>query len=241
MNRFDVSQAPPEYREVEWLSNIFVAGMGIGWIINYVGMVHQSFHDRTYSMAIFPLCCNIAWEIVYGLIYPSNDLIEKGACVTGLAINFAIIYAAVRFAPNEWTHSPLLMRNMPLVFFVGILVCITGHLALAAEIGYPLAISWGAALCQMMLSIGGLCQLLCRNSSRGASYTLWLSRFIGSACVVVFGWLRYFYWYEAFSWLNSPLIWWCLAVFFVVDGSYGVCLYYIKRAESVQRMKHKHI
>lgn len=173
MDRFNVSQAPPEYREVEWISNLFIAGMGIGWVINYVGMVYQSFRDKTYSMAILPLCCNISWELVYGLVYPSNNFVEHGAFLAGLTVNFAIIYAAVRFAPNEWTHSPLVMRNMPLIFFLGISACISGHLALAAEIGSDLAISWGAAVCQMMLSIGGLCQLLSRNHSRGASYTLW--------------------------------------------------------------------
>lgn len=173
MDGFDASQAPPEYQEVEWIANFFIIGMGAGWTINYIGMVYQSFHDKTYGMAIMPLCCNIAWEIVYSLIYPSKSLIERGVFLIGLTINFAIIYAAVKFAPNEWTHSPLVLRNLPLIFLVGIVGCLTGHLALAAEIGPSLAYSWGAAVCQIMLSFGGLFQLLCRGSTRGASYTLW--------------------------------------------------------------------
>jgi paspaline synthase len=173
MDGFDVSQAPPEYREVEWIANIFVLGMGLGWMINYVGMVYKSFKDRTYGMSLMPLCCNIAWEVVYSLIYPSQSWIERGVFLSGLAINFGIMYSAIKFSPNEWTHAPLVMRNLPLIFVVGIVGWMTGHLALAAEIGPTLAYSWGAVVCQLLLSIGGTCQLLARGNTRGASWTLW--------------------------------------------------------------------
>lgn len=173
MDGFDVTQAPAEYLQVKPIADLFVAGMGIGWIINYVGMVYISFRDKTYGMAIMPLCCNIAWEIVYGIIHPSKSWLEQGVFLAGLTINFAVMYAAIKFAPNEWTHSPIVMNNLPLFFVLGVSVFIAGHLALAAEIGPALAYSWGAVVCQLLLSTGGLCQLLCRGSSRGASYTLW--------------------------------------------------------------------
>lgn len=173
MDGFDVSQAPLEYREVEWIANIFVLGMGIGWLINYVGMVYKSFNDQTYGMSLMPLCCNIAWEVVYGLIHPSQSWAERGVFLSGLAINFGVMYAAIKFSPNEWTHAPLVQRNLPLIFAVGIVGWVTGHLALAAEIGPSLAYSWGAVVCQLLLSVGGACQLLARGSTRGASYTLW--------------------------------------------------------------------
>jgi paspaline synthase len=173
MDGFDVFKAPPEYRAVEPIANLFVLGMGVGWLINYVGMVYKSFKDKTYGMAIMPLCCNIAWEVVYGIIYPSKSWVEQGVFLAGLSINFGVMYAAIRFAPNEWTHAPLVMHNLPLIFAIGMFGFLTGHLALAAEIGHSLAYSWGAVVCQLLLSIGGLCQLLCRGSTRGASYTLW--------------------------------------------------------------------
>ncbi|KAF4212565.1 hypothetical protein CNMCM8980_000766 [Aspergillus fumigatiaffinis] len=144
MDGFDVSKAPPEYRAVEPIANLFVLGMGVGWLINYVGMVYKSFKDKTYGMAIMPLCCNIAWEVVYGIIYPSKSWVEQGVFLTGLSINFGVMYAAVRFAPNEWTHAPLVMHNLPLIFAIGMFGFLTGHLALAAEIGHSLAYSWGA-------------------------------------------------------------------------------------------------
>ncbi|KAL4901496.1 hypothetical protein BDW74DRAFT_83923 [Aspergillus multicolor] len=239
MDGFDVSQAPPEYHAIKRLADLLTLGTGLGWLINYAGMVYISFRDQTYAMAIIPLCSNIAWEIVYSVVYPSKYAIEHAVFLAGLAINFAIIYAAVRFAPHEWSHAPLVRDNMPAIFTLGILGCLSGHLALAAEIGHALAYSWSAVICQMLLSIGGLCQLLCRNSSRGASYVLWLSRFFGSWCVVGVAALRWKYWPEAFGWLDSPMILWSLAVFVLVDGFYGVCLWHVKREEETQVVQKK--
>lgn len=173
MDGFDVSQAPEEYQAVKPLADLLVLGMGVGWLINYVGMVYTSFKERTYGMAIMPLCCNIAWEIVYCLFYPSKSQAELGVLAMGLFINMGVMYAAISFSSQEWGHAPLVKRNLPWIFFIGIIGFLTGHLALAAEIGPSLAYSWGAVACQLLLSVGGVCQLLCRGSTRGASYTLW--------------------------------------------------------------------
>ncbi|KAJ5911751.1 uncharacterized protein N7473_001054 [Penicillium subrubescens] len=207
MDGFDVSQAPQDYQAVKPLADLFVLGMGLGWVINYVGMVYTSFKERTYGMAIMPLCCNIAWEIVYCVVHPSKSRIELGVFVIGLLINFGVMYAAIVFSSQEWSHAPLVERNLPWIFCIGVIGFLTGHLALAAEIGPSLAYSWGAVVCQLLLSVGGLCQLLCRGSTRGASYTL------------------------------CPLVLWSLAVFLLVDGSYGLCYWYVKRYELSVLMK----
>jgi paspaline synthase len=64
-----------------------------------------------------------------------------------------------------------------------------------------------------------------------------LSRFLGSCCTVGFAGLRWMYWPQSFSWLNSPLVLWSLAVFLLVDGSYGLCYWYVKRYELSVLMK----
>ncbi|PYI16276.1 hypothetical protein BO99DRAFT_445585 [Aspergillus violaceofuscus CBS 115571] len=237
MDGFDVTKAPEAYRAVKPIADLFVLGMGLGWTVNYIGMVHVSFRDKTYAMAIIPLCANIAWEAVFGLIYPSKSLLEQGVFLVGLAVNFAIIYAAIKHAPNEWDHALLVQRNLPLIFLIGIIVFLTGFLALSREISPSLAYSWGAVFCQLALSAGALCQLISRGSVRGASYTLWLSRFLGSSCTVVFAGLRWRYWPESFAWLNSPLVLWSLAVFLLLDVSYGFCYWYVQRWEQSQLVK----
>ena len=201
-------------------------------------------------MAIVPLCCNIAWEMVYVFVHPSTNRLEHVVFILGLCLNIAIIHAAIRFSPREWGHAPLVERNLPWIFAVGILACLSGHVALAAEIGPRLAYSWGAVVCQLLLSIGGLGQLLARESTRGGSYISWsgptnssmiifanyaaflrLGRALGSSCTVVFATIRYIYWPEAFAWLCSPLIIWSLTVFILTDTTYGVCFYVIHQRE----------
>lgn len=173
MDGFDVSKAPQAYLDIKWIPDLFAALMGIGWSINYIGMVRASFRDRSYSMALIPLCNNIAWETVYVFVHPSRSIVERTVFFIGLSLNIFVMYAAIKFSSNEWSQAPMIQRNLPTVFAIGILACLTGHCALAAEIGPSLAYSWGAVICQLLLSVGGLGQLLARNSTRGGSYTIW--------------------------------------------------------------------
>nr|AFO69287.1 IdtB [Periglandula ipomoeae] len=227
----NVQQAPLAYQQVQWLADTFVTLMGLGWVINYVLMIWHSRKGEPHSMALLPLCNNLAWELVYTVVYPSSNKVELAAFVAGVSLNFLIMAAAVRSAGREWSHSPLIAEYTAFVLVAGILICFTGHVALAMEIGPGLAYSWGAVICQLALSIGGVCQLLQRNSTKGTSWKLWSSRFLGSCCTVGFAFLRWRYWPEAYGWLASPLILWSLATFVVADLTYGVCLYLVSRAE----------
>ncbi|KAH8897626.1 hypothetical protein GQ53DRAFT_637206 [Thozetella sp. PMI_491] len=235
MDGFRNAPMPADYREIQWLVNIFITGMGIGWIINYGLMIWHSRESKTYSMAIIPLCNNIGWEMVYTLVYPSPNRVELAVFAGGVTLNVFIMITAAQSAKTEWSHSPLVSNNTALIFIVGTLVCFTGHVALAKEIGPGLGYSWGAAICQLVLSIGGLCQLLQRNSRRGGSWALWASRFIGSCCTVGFAYLRWKYWPELYSWLGNPLVLWCLGTFFLAEVTYGICYYRL----SPSRMNYK--
>ncbi|KJZ71105.1 hypothetical protein HIM_09524 [Hirsutella minnesotensis 3608] len=234
MDGFTDLQPPAAYQEVRWLADTLVAFMGIGWLINYAGMIWHSYKGETYSMAIIPLCNNIGWELVYTLVYPSQNKVEVAVFAAGVTLNVVIMMAATRAAKTEWSHSPLVANHTALIFLTGTVMCFTGHLALAADIGSALAYSWGAVICQIVLSLGGLCQLLQRNSTRGTSWTLWLSRFLGSSCTVGFAFLRWKYWSEVFGWLGTPLVLWSLAAFLLIDLSYGVVLYLVSRTERRQ-------
>lgn len=173
MDGFTDLQPPQAYCEVQLLADTLVGLMGVGWLVNYAGMIWHSYRGQTYSMAMIPLCNNIGWELVYTLVHPSPNRVEVAVFAAGVTLNVVIMAAAARAAPSEWSHSPLVARHTSLFFAAGTLVCFAGHLALAAEIGPALAYSWGAVICQIVLSLGGLCQLLQRNSTRGTSWTLW--------------------------------------------------------------------
>ncbi|KAG5975782.1 hypothetical protein E4U58_007322 [Claviceps cyperi] len=224
---------PPAYEQVKWLADLFSALMGLGWITNYVLTVRMSIKGEPHSMALIPLCNNIAWELVYTAIYPSANRVERSGIAIAVILNLFIMMGAVRSARIEWQqHSPILAEHAGWILLVGVMVCFTGHVALAMEIGPGLAYSWGAVVCQLTLNIGGVCRLLERNSTAGTSWMLWLSRFLGSCCTVVFAFIRCKYWPEAYGWLLSPLILWSLAIFLLAEVAYGVCLLLVTRAEA---------
>lgn len=173
MDGFNDLQPPEAYEQVQWIADIFVALMGVGWIVNYGSMLSHAYTDSTYSMALLPLCSNIGWELTFVLVHPSPNPYEFWVFASLLTLNLGIMVSAARVAPKEWTHSPLVARNSALIFLAGIIFCFAGHVSLAAQIGPALAYSWGAFICQLSLSVGALCQLLQRNSTRGTSWAMW--------------------------------------------------------------------
>ncbi|RJE24350.1 hypothetical protein PHISCL_03298 [Aspergillus sclerotialis] len=233
MDGFDASQAPAEYHEVAWIADILVVGMAVGWVTNYIAMALKSFRDCTYCMPIIVLCSNMAWDLVFSLLHRSNNNFEKVAFVCGAVANVGVIYAAAKYGANEWIHSPFVMRNLPLIFALGIVGCVTGYLAIAEQIGPELAISWGAAFAQLLISTGTLCQLLSRGSTRGTS----LSRSLGTGCGTAFALIRYVYWPEAFSFVAEPLLMFWIVVFSLADCFYGICFYYVRKYERAQSTK----
>ncbi|PYH75095.1 AtmB protein [Aspergillus vadensis CBS 113365] len=241
MDGFDATQAPAAYRDVEPIVNILTLGMALGWLTNYAAMIHISFKEKTYAMGIMPLCCNIAWEFSYGVIYPPKNRLELIVTVIALIVNVAIMYSAIRHSPNDWSHAPLVQRNIRCIFAVCTFGFLTGHIAFAECIGPAVAYTWSAAFCQLLLGTGALCQLLCRGNSRGASYLLWISRFIGSLSVVGLAALRWRYWPEAFAWLDKPLILWSAGMFLFLDLSYGLCYWYIRRIEKKKGLRQDHL
>nr|BBD84644.1 putative membrane protein [Cordana terrestris] len=231
MDGFNNLQPPKEYQQIQWIADIFVTLMGVGWIVNYATMIWHAYTESTYSMALLPLCSNIGWELTFVLVYPSPNPYEFGVFASLLTLNLGIMITAARAAPAEWAHSPLVANYAVPIFLIGILICFGGHVCLAAQIGPGLAYSWGAFICQLGLSVGAICQLLQRNSTRGTSWIMWLGRFLGSCCTVVFAALRWKYWPEVFSWLGSPLMLWGVGVFFASELAYGLCFYLVQKSE----------
>ncbi|PYH34351.1 uncharacterized protein BO87DRAFT_57449 [Aspergillus neoniger CBS 115656] len=240
MDGFDHSTAPPEYNELKWLADIFVIGMAVGWVAHYVEMIHISFKDQTYCMTIGGLCINFAWEIIFCTMYPAKGFVERVAFLMGISLDLGVIYAGIKNAPNEWHHSVMVRDHMPLVFAATTICCLSGHMALTAHVGPAQAYTWGAIACQLFISIGNVFQLLSRGNTRGASWTLWISRFFGSTSAIGFALVRYIRWWEAFSWLNCPLVLWSVVMFFLFEILYGALFYSVKRQEGRSQCGIKH-
>lgn len=173
MDPYDALSSPLSSETAEVVAKILRMLCSLSWNTCYVAMLYRSFKDKTYSNAIIPLCNNFAWEIVYGIFYSPPLFFVRLQSLCWLFLNFGIIYAAIKFSHNEWKHAPFVERNLTLIFVVGIIGCIAGQFAMAIQLGHHITFIWSAKISQTILSIGSLCQLLSRGSTRGHSYTIW--------------------------------------------------------------------
>lgn len=159
--------------EGNWQVNLLGGGMCIFWVASYIAMIYRSFADRTYSMALMPLCCNIACEFVYVVVHPIPIPAYWYIFVSWLLVDCVVAFAAMKFAPNEWKNAPLVYNNLSWIFTASVAGWMTAHSALVHQFGTLDAAAWSSWFCQLFLSAGCLCQLIARGSSRGTSLFIW--------------------------------------------------------------------
>jgi paspaline synthase len=146
---------------------------GICWTLNYFSMMYISGREKIPNTGIFPLCCDIAWEFVYAFVHPAASAHWQGGVRVWFLVHCAVITYILKFAPSEWNDVPIVKRNIYFIYGVVILGFVAGQLSLAGEIGPDLGFFWGGVLCQTLASLGPICQLLSRNSTRGSSLLTW--------------------------------------------------------------------
>ncbi len=166
---------PPPYWHAQSVPDVFTAICGILWSVSYVLMVIRSFKEKTYSMPIYCLCFNMAWEVVYGFIY-GTGLLNQIVFGQWVIIDAFLVYATVKYGKNEWRHQPLVAKNLAWIIAAGIALALYLDLAIVATfvpvIGQQV-IQFAAWPIQFMLSVGSIAQILSRGNSAGHSFSIW--------------------------------------------------------------------
>ncbi|KAE8849549.1 hypothetical protein PTNB73_10490 [Pyrenophora teres f. teres] len=173
---------------------------GLGYTVCYVLIARQSIRDKTYTMPLFALAFNFAWEIVFAA-FVTEEAGSRAIFGLWMLIDLALVYTTVKYGATEWKHAPVVGRNIGKIFFVMLVWCWLGLYAISAwwldpenpvnpkvgkiyrgtkgvdvnELGF-----WTSLVGQVVLSIMSLAQIVVRGSSRGSSYSIWATRFIGS-------------------------------------------------------------
>jgi hypothetical protein len=234
------------------LSSLFMATGGLCYTITYFLMVQQSYRDRTYAMPIFSLALNFAWEIVFALFVAEAPL-EKTIFVLWMVLDAGLVYGVLKYGKNEWAHAPAVSRNLGKIMSVAVLWCCWALWAISSwwideanpvnpkpgkvyfgvngidttELGY-----WTAVFAQVVLSCLLLAQITVRGNSGGASYSIWVTRFVGSlAGLNVYYGYCWFVWPEAHGYVMHPLSICFLATWPVADLAYLAVLREVKKTE----------
>ncbi|KAK4161695.1 hypothetical protein QBC43DRAFT_336949 [Cladorrhinum sp. PSN259] len=88
------------------------------WSACYVLMTRRSFATKSYGMPLLALATNVSWEIV-NLFYVCEMPLEKIGLAMWLVLDMPIVWATIKFAPEEWKDSSKWMgRNIGYVLFL---------------------------------------------------------------------------------------------------------------------------
>jgi hypothetical protein len=173
------------------ISNLFLQIGGSLWTLCYILLARESFRSKSYGMPLFALALNFSWEAVYALCVAESPL-EKFVFTVWLVIDWGMVYGTIKYAKYEWSHSPVVARNIGSIFAVMTAAAALGHWTFAkwwiendvgkregkfyrgvvgpdtTELGF-----WTVALCQAYLSAASLCQLVVRQHSGGVGWSIW--------------------------------------------------------------------
>jgi len=169
MDALDFTKAPATFREVQWVSNIFLLGMAGGWLLCYGATIRTALRDRVCWFPLVPLSCNLAWEGVFVFLYPP----PRFPIVTAwFSVNLLVVYVTLRFGPSPSGNSPLRRSHHLVIFILWVALWAVGHAAFATLVHPLAAFYYGGLVCLFMTSATALCQLLDRGYTQGASYTI---------------------------------------------------------------------
>ncbi|CRL28507.1 unnamed protein product [Penicillium camemberti] len=199
---------------------------GICWTLNYFSMMYVSGREKIPNTGIFPLCNDIAWEFVYAFVHPAASAHWEGGVKIWFLVHLAVVSYILKFAPNEWNDVPIMKNNIYLIYLVVILGFTAGQLSFAAEVGPDLGFFYGGVLCQTLASLGPICQLLSRNSTRGASILTWSLRAIATFGGFIKLTIYYVFDTPAGPWFESPMCKFYIGLTLTLDIIYP-CLYYV--------------
>jgi len=232
LTRIDAINQPSEY--YLWVQDILTLCSGVLWTMAYGYYVVQGFRDKSYGMPIVPLCANVAWEIIYSVVYPIGPA-EQYGFLPSLVIDIFIIYTTVKFGASEWKHNPVVANNIGLLLTVGLSLFLLIHwgfvLLFVNSQDITQASFWSGFACQTTISWSAITQLIRRGTTRGHSMAIWWCRFVGTLCAVAVFYWRYTnypidYWYA-----GSPLGIILMVVPEIAELTYPFVFKYIERQE----------
>ncbi|KAF2488364.1 hypothetical protein BU16DRAFT_553852 [Lophium mytilinum] len=225
---------------------------GFCWTLCYILSIRAASRNKTYSMPLFALANNLAWEAVYGL-FIAEERLERLVFTIWLVLDIPLVYAVLVYGRKEWAHSPLVARNLGKVFAAMMVLAAWGHYAFAAwwvqervgggrakrysgdleadmtELAY-----WSVGANQVYGSVAALVQLGVRGHSGGVGWGIWASRTIGSIvgaeAVWVSGW---YFWPEGFPYVFSPFGVFIWVTALACDLAYPVLLWQIRKTERI--------
>lgn len=200
----------------------------VSWLVCYLLIIRRGFKDRRPAMPAAALVANLAWEAMFGLIYPDQfpiDLVNK----TWFIFDLIILWQYLRFGSHEF--DAWLPRWLFLPAFV-----FSQAVAFGLVIGFHLEFDdsdgrYTGWFINILMSGTYVAMLLRRPGVEGQSLWIGLTRMTGTAILDVAQMMMTPSWPLGGEGGLGPLMTVMYAATFVLDGTY--LWLFIRRAREV--------
>src|SRR5688572_20547598 len=72
------------------------------WSISYLLIIRRSFKDSVYGMPLLPLCANLSYEFIFGVLHPDQPPLNY-ANIVWFLIDLVIASQYLRYGKKEFT------------------------------------------------------------------------------------------------------------------------------------------
>ncbi|PWY93853.1 hypothetical protein BO94DRAFT_572424 [Aspergillus sclerotioniger CBS 115572] len=228
---------PPDPLNSAWILPVSAVGMLL-WCVSYILMIREGIRTKSYSMPLFALANNFAWEIVFTLHFADTP-IKNAAFLMWAVIDVGLVWQTLKYGKYEWEHAPLVRDNLGKILFGLTCWCMLGHWLFLdwwfSRFEDPTECKfWDGGLSQLFISVLSVNQLITRGHTGANTIAIWLTRTLATILMpyVPLFW-RTYTWPETYSYVHMSLGVYLWSTALVCDLVYGILLVYISKREKV--------
>lgn len=204
------------------LAHMLQIGSGLFWTITYLLILRRGFLDQSYGMPMLALCANLSWEFIFSFVFPHPQP-QLYINYLWLLFDVGILVQYVLLGRRDFpAHLPRSLFYP--TFGLSLLLTALYIVQISREFNDFLGI-YAAFAQNLLMSVLFLRLLLQRNSSRGQSIYIALSKMAGTVLPSVL-----FYLYFP----HSGLLFLLFCSIFIFDMVYFLMLYFKLQQEGVQ-------
>lgn len=195
---------------------------GLCWAIAYFLIIRRGLRDRTYGMPIVAVCVNISWEFIFSFLIPHQPP-QQYINISWFLLDLFILGQLLRYWRSDF---PFLDRIIFYPFVVASLLASFG-LIYTMTLELEDCGAYSAFGQNFLMSILFMIMLFRRNSLRGQSVYIALSKMVGTALACTAAYL-----YVPLAGQSALLQYLFIATLFF-DLNYVAAVYYVGRKEGL--------
>ena len=152
---------------------------GVAWTIVYICCIRIGFKEKTYCMPLFALGLNFAWEFLYSVDGLGDFSAQSVANIVWCLCDAFIVYTFFKFGKRDFPER--VQRHFAAYGVAAFAGCAIFQVAFFLQFhGGPVAGQYSAFLQNAIMSVLFVTMLYRRNSTRGQSQVIAVSKWLGT-------------------------------------------------------------